>query len=230
MKLFRKSVTVCCAICLALGPFAVFAASNAVKLPTPSYTGKISVEAAMAAKHSVRSFKGVPLTLQQVSQLLWAGNGLLPSDAVTGATPKTIPSAGGLYPLELFIVTGKDTVKDLAAGVYQYDPFGNALKTVAQGDKRTALAGAALSQMWMARAPAVIVIAAVFSRTTMKYGSRGNNYVFMEAGNSNQNLYLQAEALGLGVGTVGAFNDAQVGSVLSLPASTAPLLLVPVGK
>lgn len=225
-----RYVILLCGLAVALSPFPAVSAENDIKLPKPSIVGKISLEAAVLAKKSVRNFTGEPLTTAQVSQVLWAANGNLPADAVTGATYKVLPSAGGLYPLEVFLVSGKNTIEGIPEGVYSYDPQNSLLRLIAGGDNRSLLAHAALSQMWLARAPALIIIGGVFGRTTSKYGDRGIQYVFMEAGSSNQNIYLQAEALGLHVGTVGAFNDAQVSAVLKLPAAVMPLLIVAVGK
>lgn len=217
-------------VSLALAVPVASLATNSIELPKPSVRGKMSVEAAIRSKKSVRSYSKDPLSLKQISQILWAANGRLPADAVSGATIKVIPSAGGLYPLEIFVVTGEETIKGVPAGIYMYKARSNSLVQIASGDNRNLLAHASLSQMWLARAPAIVVIAAAFSRTTSKYGKRGIQYVFMEAGNSNQNIYLQAEALGLRVGTVGAFNDAQVSAVLKLPKGISPLLVVSVGK
>jgi|UniRef100_A0A7C4APV4 SagB-type dehydrogenase family enzyme len=205
-------------------------AQTQIQLPKPSLTGKMPVETAMAKKKSVRAFSAEGLSQSQVSQLLWSANGDLPVDAVASATTKVLPSAGGLYPLEVFLLTGANTVEGIPAGVYKYNPATHTLSLVAAGDSRQALAQAAFSQTWLARAPAILVIGAVFARTTAKYGNRGIQYVFMEAGNSNQNIYLEAEALGLKTATVGAFHEAQVSSVLNLPADVTPLLLMGVGK
>lgn len=204
--------------------------ANDIKLPKPAFTGKMSVESAMLKKKSVRHFSKDPLTLEQVSQLLWAANGALPVDAISGATVKTFPSAGGIYPLEIFLLTGNDTIKGLPAGIFQYYAISNSLVQTSQGDGRLALAQAALSQLWIASAPAVVVIAASFNKMTAKYGNQGIKYVFMESGSSNQNLYLQAEALGLRIGTVGAFEEGSVSSAIKMPAGVTPLLIVPVGK
>ncbi len=206
------------------------AADEVVKLPPPRLDGKLSVEAAMLKKKSVREFKATPLKLAEVSQLLWAANGNLPMDAVTSSTTKVLPSAGGLYPLEVFLVCGDRTVEGVAAGVYQYLPKGHGLKLIQGSDRRTLLGSAALGQMFIAKAPATVVIGAVFARTAAKYGPQAPQYVFMEAGCSNQNLFLQAEALQLRCAAVGAFQDKQVAAVLKLPEGVTPLLLVPVGK
>jgi SagB-type dehydrogenase family enzyme len=220
-------VVVLAALTVCSGP--AFGESE-IKLPMPSLSGTGSVEAAMVAKKSVRNFTGTPLTLAQVSQILWAANGNLPADAITGATRKVIPSAGGLYPLEIVLVSGKNTVTDLPEAVYLYKPQTNSLAAIASGDFRTQLSYACLGQTWLARAPAIVVIAAVFGKTTAKYGNRGYQYVFIEAGNSNQNVYLQAESLGLHAGTVGAFDDGQVSAVLKISKDITPLLVVAIGK
>ncbi len=229
MELARKLFLTVVVTLLALAPV-VASAEGDVKLPAPVYKGTVSVEQAIVKRSSQRMFQAAPLTLQQVSQLLWATNGVLPMDAISGPTRKSTPSAGGLYPLEVVVVTGKDTVENLPAGVYVYDPFGNRLKTLVDEDRRSQLASAAPGNSFLARAPVIVVIAGVFGRTTGKYQQRGVNYVFIEAGNANQNLCLQAVALSLKSATVGAFNDAQVAAVLKLPKDVVPLLILPVGK
>lgn len=200
------------------------------KLPPPRLSGNLSIEAGLAHIRSIRTFSGQPLTLEQAAQLLWAANGSLPADAVSGATARVMPSAGGFYPIEVYLVAGKDTVVGLPAGVYQYFSRGHSLKPLALGDNRSLLSQACLSQTWLASAPALIVIGGVFARTTSKYGNRGIQYVCMEAGNANQNVYLQAQALGLNAATVGAFQDAQVNAVLKLPSGVTPLLVMAIGK
>ncbi len=209
---------------------AAIAENACIKLPDPAADSEVSVEEAIRSKHTVRSFEATPLTQQTIGQMLWAANGKLPLDAATGATSRVIPSAGGLYPLEVFLVTGEETVTGLAAGVYAYDPAGHCLKPVKSGDQRKLVSAAALSQSWIAQAPALIVIGGVYARTSIKYGERATRYVHMEAGNANQNLYLQAESLGVNLGTVGAFNDGLLSQVLKLPDPVAPLLVVALGR
>lgn len=230
MKRDRTLIALVCAAAVALGSVGFAGAQGQIKLPAPQFKGKPSVSAAILSRKTTRQFAGAPLTLGQVSQILWAADGQLPTDAISGATRRVTASAGGLYPLEVFLVTGKGTVKNLPAGVYRYSPAANSLRTIVSGDKRTLLAHSALSQMWLARAPALVVIGGIFGKTTPRYGNRGVNYVFMEAGISMQGLCLQAEAIGLRSGTVGAFNDAQLSAALNLPSSVAPLLIVAVGK
>lgn len=194
------------------------AAAQVINLPAPDKTGGMALNLALASRRSMREFSDAPLTLAQLSQLLWAAQG------VTEASGRrTAPSAGAKYPLELYAV-----VKD---GVYHYEPREHRLVRTAEGDLHQALAAAALSQQSVASAPAVFVFAAVLARTEVKYGpERTPRYVAMEAGHAAQNLLLEATALGLVAVPAGAFNNAAVARALSLPAAEAPLYLVPVGR
>lgn len=183
----------------------------------------MSLEAALAARRSVREFSSEPLTLTEVSQLLWAAQGLNRGDG-----GRTTPSAGALYPLELYVVVGN--VERLAAGAYRYEPYGHRIARLAAGDRRAALSDAALRQEWMRDAAVILVLAALYERTTVKYGDRGRRYVHMEVGHAAQNIYLQAAALELGTTFVGAFQDDRVTAVLGLPNAQRPLGLMPVGR
>ena len=197
--------------------------ADTIMLPEPRHRSHVSVEEALRDRRSVRKYSSASLTLADIAQLLWSAQG------VSGSrNRRTAPSAGALYPLELYLVAGN--VVALPAGVYQYRPAQHALSRVAAGDKRDGLAKAALRQTSVRDAPAVIVITAVYERTTRKYGDRGQRYVHMEAGHAAQNFYLQAVPLGLGTVTVGAFSDGKVKQILDLPENEAPLYLMPVGK
>jgi SagB-type dehydrogenase family enzyme len=196
---------------------------KSVPLPEPAISGGSSVEAALAARRSVRDYASSSLSLAQVAQLLWAAQG------ITGDKgERTAPSAGALYPLEVYLVAGD--VKGLAPGVYHYRAPRHDLLLRVAGDHRVALADAALDQRWIADAPAVIAIAAVPQRTTRKYGRRGIKYVDIEVGHAAQNVYLQAVSMGLGTAMVGAFRDAEVRSLLELRDGEQPLALLPVGR
>ena len=198
-------------------------AGGVIQLPEPRRDSPTSIESVLWRRRSVREFDNQPLALPAVSQLLWAAQGM------TDPTRKrTAPSAGALYPLEVFLVAG--TVAELPAGVYRYRPEGHDLLPVARGDLRAKLATAALGQDWLAQAPATIVLAAVYERVARKYRQRAERYVHMEAGHAGQNVHLQAVALDLGTVVVGAFDDAEVKHVLSLAANEEPLYLMPLGK
>jgi SagB-type dehydrogenase family enzyme len=194
---------------------------SAITLPAPRLDGTGSLERALADRRSVREFASGALTLPQVAQLLWAAQG------VTHGDGRTAPSAGALYPLELYVVAG--AVDRLAPGIYRYVPGKHKLQSVSTGDQRRPLCAAAMAQECVAAGAAVFVFTAIERRTTRKYGPRGVRYVHMEAGHAAQNLALQATALGLGSVTVGAFDDAAVARQLRLPSDEAPLYLMPVG-
>jgi len=141
-------------------------AGSAISLPAPALKGTLSVEEAIAARRSVRSFGEAPLTLGQLSQLLWAAQGV--TDESSGR--RAAPSAGAKYPLEVFVVAGR--VEGLPAGVYRYVPKGHTLTLVKRGDVRDALSAEALSQACVRSAPVSLVIAGVYARTRAKYGER----------------------------------------------------------
>ena len=158
----------------------------------------------------------------ELGQLLWAAQGITAADG-----KRAVSSAGALYLLELYAVCGN--VGTLTSGVYRYHPAHHELLLIAAGYQREKLVDAARGQEWIATAPAVICIAAVFERTTAKYGNRGRGYVCMEAGHAAESLMLQAVALGLATTMVGAFSDDEVRHLLHLAQDEDPLCLLPVG-
>lgn len=170
----------------------------------------------------MREFASGPLTLPELGQVLWGMQGRSGPGGL-----RTAPSAGALYPLELYAAVGN--VIAVQPGIYRYDPARHALAPIKTGDERRTLAHAALDQTFIASAPAVLVLTSVDRRTTAKYGERGLQYVAMEAGHAGQSAYLQAVALGLGTVTVGAFHDEQVRAVLGAPKTKRPLYILPLG-
>ena len=197
--------------------------SEIVKLPEPRYLSTTSVEKALLKRRSTRHYKDEPLTLSELSQLLWAAQGITDPRGF-----RTAPSAGALYPLELYVVAGN--VVELPAGIYRYKPHEHELVRITEGDKRGELSPAALSQPSVKSGAAVIVFAAVYERTTVKYGQRGMRYVHIEVGHAAQNIYLQAVSLNLGTVVIGAFYDNEVKRVLHMSDNEQPLLIMPVGK
>ncbi|MCE5334728.1 MAG: SagB/ThcOx family dehydrogenase [Desulfobacteraceae bacterium] len=196
---------------------------SVISLPKPELSGSLSLESALAARRSVRSYRDAPLKIHEVSQLLWAAQGVTHPRGY-----RTSPSAGALYPIQIRLIVG--AVEDLQAGIYRYHPDAHVLSPGGGEDVRQALADASLGQSMLARAPAVIAISAIFDRTTSKYRERGIRYVYMEAGHVAQNVHLQAVSLSLGTVVVGAFQDERVAKALSLDPVEEPLLLMPVGR
>ena len=194
-----------------------------ITLPQPNFKGGISVEKALKERRSIRKFSESPLTLFEVSQILWSAQGTTYNNRY-----RTAPSAGALYPLELFLLAGK--IHDLEPGVYKYLPSTLQLALMDKEDKRPELASAALGQSWVRKNAALLVIAAVEERTTVKYGSRGIRYVHIEVGHAAQNVFLQVQSLGLGAAVVGAFDDERSRKILNLPADHHILYLMPIGR
>ena len=197
-------------------------AAHGVSLHPSPTTVAMSLEEALGQRRSVREFAVGGLTLAEISRLVWAAQG------ITASERRTTPSAGATYPLEMYLAVS-DT-ENLSAGVYHYRPGRHRLELVTGGDIRQPLAIAAGDQKWVSRAAMVVVFAALFERTAIRYGKRGERYVHMEAGHAAQNLLLQAAAMGLGATPVGAFSDAEVSRLLHLPAGEAPLYIIPIGR
>lgn len=195
-----------------------------LKLPKPNFKSNTSVEEAMLKRRSVRYFADKSLTLAEISQLLWSAQGI--TEQRNGL--RTAPSAGALYPLEVYIVAGK--VENLEAGIYKYKPQTHELIKIADGDKRTELYNAALQQSSIQTAPASLVFSAVYERTSWKYGNRAERYVHIEIGHASQNVCLQVVSLGLGTVTIGAFYDDKVKRVMQLTKNEDPLYIMPIGK
>lgn len=200
--------------------------AETIKLPEPKLKGKISIEEAINSRRSIRSYSQEPLSLLEVSQLLWAGGGVI-CDGITGAS-RAYPSAGACYPLEIYLVAGN--VKGLEPGIYHYLWKEHRLELKISGDKRKELANAACSQGMVKNAAVCIVFTAKYNRSTGRYGDRGKRYVSMDMGHAGQNIYLQAESLGLGTVAVGAFEDDSVSKVLNLPKDEDPLYIMPIGR
>jgi SagB-type dehydrogenase family enzyme len=200
-------------------PEAVF---ETIPLPKPKLDSNFSVERALQERRSVRDYKDEALTLTEISQLLWAAQGITDPQGF-----RTSPSAGALYPLETYLVTRK--VETLPQGIYKYQPNGHQLTRITTGDIHSEL----VANLWgqgFKKSSILIVFAAVYERTTQKYGDRGIRYVYMEVGHAAQNVYLQAISLGLGTVVIGAFDNAQVKSITKMAAEEQPLYIMPAGK
>ena len=197
-----------------------------IYLPSPTQKGIIILEEAIAQRKSIREFAHDPLSQSQLSQVLWSAQGITDS----GKKRRAIPSAGATYPLEIFVVCGRNGVEGIADGIYHYNIANHSLNRHREGDIRVELARAALDQEFIYEAPIDIVICAIYERTTKRYGSRGERYVHMEVGHAGQNIYLQAAALGLATVAIGAFHDEQVREVLQLDKEYKPLYIMPVGR
>jgi SagB-type dehydrogenase family enzyme len=197
-----------------------------IDLPNPFLTGGLPLSEAISQRRSIRAFSPEPLLLFQLSEILWAAQGITSSQD----NLRAIPSAGGTYPLELYVVIGENGIEQTDSGVYHYEAGRHILTGHIEEDIRWELSEVALGQDFIAVAPASLIICALYDRTLARYSARGERYVFMEAGHAGQNVYLQATALGLGTVAVGAFHDTEVRNLLHLDKNTRPLYIMPLGK
>jgi len=188
-----------------------------VRLPVPHTTGSVSLEEALTRRHSVRSYKrDQPVEIALIAQLFWAAQG---ETRLWGG--RTAPSAGALYPLEIYAATDRL--------LYRYVPSGHEADIAAEEDLRDALWAAGLRQDSLAAALVIFVITSLVQRTAARYRERAERYVYLEAGHTAENLLLQAVALGLGAVVIGAFYDEQIADALHLADGESPLYLIPVG-
>ncbi len=205
---------------------------NSLILPAPRFDSDCSVETALNERRSIREFSDKPLLLKDLSQMLWAAYGITKpvenGPAFLRGGFRTAPSAGGLYPLEIYVVV--ERVENLTPGIYRYNSREHTLEKRKSGSFSKLLSKAGLGQGMIRAAPAVVVYSAVFSRTGKKYGERGRErYVWMDAGHSAQNMYLQARSLNMGMCVSGAFSDPEVKTLLGMTREETPLYIIPMG-
>lgn len=194
-----------------------------VALPKPRTESKLSVEAALKKRRTVRSFLRMPLSLAEVSQLLWAAQGVTDREG-----NRTAPSPGQTHAIEVYLAAGD--VTDLPAGIYRYRPRKHELERLGDRDVRKEIASVTCGQEWVGGAAAIIILAAVPERTRDLFGERGLRFICMEAGHVSENIFLQALAMRLGNAFVGRFEESRVRSITGIPPEEEPLALVPVGK
>lgn len=200
---------------------------STVSLPNPVIHGNMSVEQAIQNRRSVRHYTNQSLTLQDVSQLMWAAQGI--TDKAQNL--RSVPSGGQVYPLEVYIIVGNGGVTGLSEGVYHYNPYNNTLEKTSQSDARSDLSQAANGQAWVKEAPVDIVITGDYNKMVAKYKDETlcTRFVNLEAGHAGENIYLEAEARGLVTVALGSFKDDQVHTVLGLPDNENTIYIYPVG-
>jgi len=193
-----------------------------IKLPEPRTKDSSELDRLLQERRSRRDFSPGPISLAQLSKLLWSAQGITHASGLRSA-----PSAGALYPLELYVVALD--VTDLETGLYHYQVNTHSLRRIHSNDLRRPLTEAALGQDAIEQAAVIIAITGSYARTERKYGPRAKRYVHIEVGHAAQNLYLQAAALELATVMIGAFEDHKVQQVLQLEPHLTPLALLPFG-
>lgn len=197
--------------------------TETMQLPDPITDGEMSLEEALTLRRSIRSYSNEPLTIEDISQLLWSAQGVTNERGF-----RTAPSAGATFPLEMYVVVNNSDV--LEQGIYHYNPDKHAIKLVRTGDFADDLRSACMGQSMLSDGSVVLVFGAVFARTMDQYGQRGERYVYNEIGHASQNVHLQAAALGLGTVVIGAYSDDDVEEILDLDSEVRVLYLMPAGK
>lgn len=200
-------------------------------LPRPRTAGPgTAVATAIADRRSRRDYGTEPLTRGELGQLLWAAQGITERNERT-VDFRAAPSAGATYPLEVFVVVGDPGVVDVDPGIYHYNPQEHGLDQLETGTVQSTLQRIAIDQEWVGEAAIDIVITGVDERTTRRYGERGRlRYVPMEVGHVGENIYLQAESLGLATVAIGAFRDERLRELLGIGEEHRPLCVYPVGR
>lgn len=186
-----------------------------IELPAPEPAESPSLWTAIHARRSIRSYRRDPVTLKEMSQLLWATQGM--TEKVGGYRLRSAPSAGALYPIETYLVVNR--VDGLEPGLYHYDAPDTVLQFLRAGELGAEAAAAALDQPMAENAAVVFVWTAVIGRGKWKYLERAYRYIYLDAGHIGQNLYLAAATIGLGCCTIGAFYDDEVNRLVDVDGS-----------
>jgi SagB-type dehydrogenase family enzyme len=191
--------------------------------------GKTPLSSAMRSRRSLREYSDAPLSLAEVSALLWATQGV---DRVweEKATFRPVPSAGARHAFETLLLVNR--VAGLPAGLYQYLAVDRRLLAASSFSVTSSeLTGSCLGQKAIENAAVTFVWVAVRERMTWRYGERGYRYLYLDAGHVCQNLYLACEAIGAGACAIGAYDDAAVNALLHLDgAERFVIYLASVGK
>ncbi len=201
--------------------------SRSFKLPYPKEISHIDVLTAIRNRRSRRSYSSRPLSLEELSTILYYSIGIT-GRAWWGGPKRAYPSAGALQPMEGYVEV--KNVTGLPKGLYHYNPGRHTLELLREGDYSRELGYISLDQEHVSRAPAVLILTAVYSRTASKYGHRSYRYVHWDTGFAGENVYLVAEAIGLATVAVGAFYDLELCKFLDIDCVTEmPMLLFPIG-
>lgn len=197
-----------------------------IKLPKPEFKG-IRLEDALIKRRSIREYSKKPITMTELSQLLFSAQGV--TGRMHSVLLRTAPSAGALYPFEIYVFI--NNVETLKNGIYHYSVRDHSIVLIKEGDFRDELMRAALEQEMVRDAGAVFILSAIFDRMRAKYGERGYRYIYMEAGHISQNIYLQATSLGLGSVVVGAFIDDHINNLIGVDGKKEAVIAIhPVGR
>lgn len=194
-----------------------------IKLPEPNTASSISVEETLLKRRSVREYRPEPLSLAEISQVLWSAYGITSEEGF-----RTAPSAGGLFPLRIYLAAVD--VKELNQGLYRYDSIAHTLEPMKTGDFSGQLTAGTFFQDYINAAAAVLIISADYTGPNEKYGDQGKKFTWMDLGHLGQNVHLQAVSLDIGTVAVAAIRSGEIEKILELPKEEEVLYLMPLGK
>jgi len=193
-----------------------------VNLPEPKIDGGRFLWKLLAKRRTIRKYLQEPVTLEELSQLLWATQGI--TERKPGGEFRVAPSAGALYPVETYLFARN--VVDLDPGVYHYNVKAHVLESLKNADLSESLRSACMDQNMVTKAGVTFVWSAVFARSRNKYKDRAYRYIYMDVGHIAQNLQLGAESLGLGCCLIGAFYDDEVNRLLDLDGEDESIIYI----
>lgn len=185
---------------------------KAIKLPHPKFDENIKFWDVILNRKSSRNFKNEPITQEQLSLLLFGMTGL--SQVFPNFAFRTVPSAGGLYPIEVYPVI--NNIENIEQGIFHYNIHKHSLELVKNGDFRSEVAKGCLDQNIAYKSAVNFIWTAMIERSKWKYLQRCYRYIYLDAGHIGQNFYLIAEALGLGACTIGAIYDDELNKLLGI--------------
>lgn len=198
-----------------------------IALAVPTNKGGDGVWEVMEQRRSKRDYTQGGLSLDLLSQLLWATQGITAQEGPY--LFRTVPSAGALYPIETYLIVHR--IEKLKPGIYHLDVPGFCLELLREGNFSREIVAAALQQSMAATASVVFIWTAVIRRSSWKYGARASRYIYLDAGHIGQNLYLAATALKLGCCTIGAFYDDKVNQIIGVDGKEeTAIYLATIGK
>ncbi|WP_437979194.1 SagB/ThcOx family dehydrogenase [Sorangium sp. So ce295] len=209
--------------------FRTYAGSARTALPGRDFAVDTPLGAVLEQRRSVRDFALRPMPLETLGRLLHASYGVRTLRKGDGewSSQRPAPSAGGRYPLEIYVAT--QAVEGIPDGLHHYDARAHELELRREGAAHAALADLAIGQDMLVNTNVVVVVTAIPFRTMWKYGQRGYRYVWLDAGHLGQNLYLVATAMGLGTVAIGGFYDQELSALLALPADEEAIYVVCIG-
>lgn len=198
-----------------------------IKLPEPERRGGTPIWDCLRERRSIRDYKNLPVSLKELSQILWGSYGVTARE--WGYHLKTAPSAGALYPIEIYVASFN--VDGLKKGIYHFNPKEMTLRGIFEGDFSREITHACLSQDFILSSAFTLILTAIPSRTIGRYRERGVRYILMDLGCIIQNIYLSLTALKMGGCVIGAFSDSAMNKIMNLnPEKELVLALFSAGK